>query len=226
MTVHCWKLHDKVVSTVGLRPALSLPHLFWVTKPSIPAHPESGQNDKLLCHGSWTFLLGCFLYEGLMGDCVHTVYITRSTLVAGFQVNPWLTVSHSSSEGVFFQCLFERWLSVGLMPSCQTTAVSEALNETPTIDPNLCPHRLRIHYQTAEGKEGRITSALIVVSWPWQRQYHSWVVLQQSEVLSSFYVFPRPSSPLQKGAQQPPTFRPMSVVAKCLDGSGNHLVRR
>ena len=30
----------------------------------------------------------------------------------------------------------------------------------------------------------------------------------------------------RKGAQQPPTFRPMSIVAKRLDGSGYHLVRR
>jgi len=30
--------------------------------------------------------------------------------------------------------------------------------------------------------------------------------------------------PPRKGAQQPPTFRPMSIVAKRLDGSGYHLV--
>jgi len=32
--------------------------------------------------------------------------------------------------------------------------------------------------------------------------------------------------PPKKGAQQPPTFRPMSVVAYWLDGSRCHLVRR
>jgi len=30
----------------------------------------------------------------------------------------------------------------------------------------------------------------------------------------------------KKGAQQPPTFQPMSVVTKLLDGSICHLVRR
>jgi len=32
--------------------------------------------------------------------------------------------------------------------------------------------------------------------------------------------------PLPKGAQQPSNFQPMSVVAKWLDGSGFHLIRR
>jgi len=35
-----------------------------------------------------------------------------------------------------------------------------------------------------------------------------------------------PALPLPKGAQPPPNFRPMSVVAKWLDGSRCHLVGR
>jgi len=36
----------------------------------------------------------------------------------------------------------------------------------------------------------------------------------------------RTQLPPLKEAQQPPLFRPMSIVAKRLDGSGYHLVRR
>ena len=35
-----------------------------------------------------------------------------------------------------------------------------------------------------------------------------------------------PAPPLTKGAQQRPTFRPMSILAKRLDGLGCHLVWR
>jgi len=37
---------------------------------------------------------------------------------------------------------------------------------------------------------------------------------------------PAPPHPSKKGGQQPPAFRPMSIVAKRLDGSRFHFVRR
>ena len=43
---------------------------------------------------------------------------------------------------------------------------------------------------------------------------------------SSNIVLDGDATPPQKGAQQPPTFRPMSIVVKRLDGSRCHLVQR
>ena len=44
--------------------------------------------------------------------------------------------------------------------------------------------------------------------------------------LGDFVLDGNPASPPQKGAEPPPNFRPMSIVAKRLDGSRWHLARR